>query len=334
MLLTVGRSEASIRAAVSHTGALVSDVAVVEAACRSAGAHLVSTPDEMIDLAQALVRARPAGRPAHRRRRRRRRPRRDRLRRRRGGRARAAPPVSDLAADLAASLPHTAATRNPVDLAGGGEQDFFSYARVARALLESGEVDGVLLTGYFGGYSQYSEEFAGQEVDVAREVARAVAETGRPIVAQTMYADSPTAAVLRAGSVPVYPSIESAVAALAALLPRPPAPGAPELPAARAAPADRRLLRRRGAARGGRHPVRGGPKRRVRRRRRGRAAELGYPVVVKALGTLHKSDVGGVVVGIAGRGRAAGGGRRPAPPARPARVLGRAHGAARTTASS
>ena len=30
------------------------------------------------------------------------------------------------------------------------------------------------------------------------------------------------------------------------------------------------------------------------------AAELGYPVVVKALGTLHKSDAGGVVVGIAG----------------------------------
>src|SRR4029077_16587143 len=29
------------------------------------------------------------------------------------------------------------------------------------------------------------------------------------------------------------------------------------------------------------------------------AAELGYPVVLKALGTLHKSDVGGVVVGIA-----------------------------------
>ena len=30
--------------------------------------------------------------------------------------------------------------------AGGGEQDFFSYARVARAVLESGEIDAVLLT--------------------------------------------------------------------------------------------------------------------------------------------------------------------------------------------
>src|SRR6476620_7256814 len=63
ILLTVGRSDASIRAAVSHTGALVSDVSVVEAACRSAGAYLVSTPGEMIDLAQALLRARPLAGP-------------------------------------------------------------------------------------------------------------------------------------------------------------------------------------------------------------------------------------------------------------------------------
>jgi len=38
-------------------------VSVVEAACRAAGAHLVSTPGEMIDLAQALLRARPLAGP-------------------------------------------------------------------------------------------------------------------------------------------------------------------------------------------------------------------------------------------------------------------------------
>jgi acetate---CoA ligase (ADP-forming) len=300
ILLTVGRSDASIRAAVSHTGALVSDVSVVEAACRSAGAYLVSTPGEMIDLAQALLRARPLAGP------------RVAVVGDGGGHGAIACDVAataglelpllspELAGRLAASLPHTAATRNPVDLAGGGEQDFFSYARVARAVLESGEVDAVLVTGYFGGYSQYSDEFAGQEADVAREVARAAEETGRPLVAQTMYADSPTAAVLRAGGVPVYPSIESAVAALAALLPRPPAPGSPELPAERPLPAvdgyfgARALLEAAGiefvAARS--TSADGEVE--------AAAAELGYPVVVKALGTLHKSDVGGVVVGITG----------------------------------
>jgi acyl-CoA synthetase (NDP forming) len=156
----------------------------------------------------------------------------------------------------------------------------------------------VLLTGYFGGYSQYSDEFAGQEADVAREVARAAEETGRPLVAQTMYADSPTAAVLRAGSVPVYPSIESAVAALAALLPRPPAPGSPELPAERPLPAvdgyfgARALLEAAGIEFVAARSVSSGGDVEAA------AAELGYPVVVKALGTLHKSDVGGVVVGI------------------------------------
>jgi acetate---CoA ligase (ADP-forming) len=300
ILLTVGRSDASIRAAVSHTGALVSDVSVVEAACRSAGAYVVSTPGEMIDLAQALLRARPLAGP------------RVAVVGDGGGHGAVACDVAataglelpllspELAGRLAASLPHTAATRNPVDLAGGGEQDFFSYARVARSVLESDEVDAVLLTGYFGGYSQYSDEFAGQEADVAREVARAAEETGRPLVAQTMYADSPTAAVLRAGGVPVYPSIESAVAALAALLPRPPAPGSPKLPAEQPLPAvdgyfgARALLEAAGIEFVAARSVSAGGDVEAA------AAELGYPVVVKALGTLHKSDVGGVVVGIAG----------------------------------
>src|SRR6185437_12341651 len=127
-------------------------------------------------------------------------------------------------AALAGQLPHTAATRNPVDLAGGGEQDFNSYAHVSRTLLESGEVDGVLLTGYFGGYSQYSEHFAAAEVDVARAITVAVAETGRPMVAHSMYADSPTAQALREAGV------------LAGLRARPRPQGAPPLPPASAEP--------------------------------------------------------------------------------------------------
>ena len=85
VLLTVGRSAASARAAASHTGALVSDAAVVEAACRAAGAHLVRNAAEMIDLAAGAAAARPAGGPAGRGAGRRRRARRDRLRRARGG---------------------------------------------------------------------------------------------------------------------------------------------------------------------------------------------------------------------------------------------------------
>src|SRR4029077_11119682 len=90
--------------------------------------------------------------------------------------------------------------------------------------------DGLLLTGYFGGYSQYSEQFSNTEVDVARQIAAAVAEAGRPMGAHSMYSDSPTSAALRDGRVPVYTSIEAAVRALAGLRAGPEAVGAPALP--------------------------------------------------------------------------------------------------------
>ena len=104
LLLTVGRSAASGRAAASHTGALVSARATVEAVCRDAGALLLDTAGELVDtavylLARGCTRAecgararRPAPSPAQRRRgrgqRRPRRPRRRRVRRTRPRRAR------------------------------------------------------------------------------------------------------------------------------------------------------------------------------------------------------------------------------------------------------
>jgi len=299
VLLTVGASEASARAARSHTGALVSDTAVVAAAARAAGAHVVKTPHQMIDLIHALVRTHPL--------------RGDRIAVVGDGGGHGAvacdvateaglelPRLSDaLAADLAAQLPHTAATRNPVDLAGGGEQDFNSYAKVSRTLLESGEVDGVLLTGYFGGYSQYSEHFAAAEVDVARAITVAVAETGRPMVAHSMYADSPTAQALRDGGVPVYTAIEAAAGALAGLRARHRPLGAPPLPPVSTGPIEpgyfgsRALLEAAGVPFAPAVPVTG-PEEAL-----AAAGDLGYPVVLKAVDALHKSDAGGVIVGIA-----------------------------------
>ncbi len=298
VLLTVGRSEASIRAARSHTGALVSHLAVVEAACRASGARLVSTPAAMIDTLQALLtRPRLAGR-------------RIAVVSDGGGHGAIAcdsvadaglalPALSDrLAADLAGLLPETAATGNPIDLAGGGERDFHSYAQVARRLLESDEVDGVLLTGYFGGYSQYSEEFERLEVEVAGEVAAAAAETGRPLVVQTMYAVSPTAAALREGGVAVYATIEAATAALAALVETGPPPGAPPLPEPQPGDVRDDYFAARGLLAAAGVPFVQASRVRTHDEVRATAAAFGYPLVLKALGTLHKSDAGGVIVGI------------------------------------
>jgi acyl-CoA synthetase (NDP forming) len=303
MLLAVGRSEAGARAARSHTGALVSDLAAVDAACAAAGIARVSTPRELVDLAHALLSG-------------------TRLRGRRigvvsdggghgviacdvvAGHGLELPRLSDgLSRVLAEALPSTASTSNPVDLAGGGEQDFWSYERTARLLLESGEVDALLLTGYFGGYSQYSEDFRERETAVAHAIGGAVAASGRPIVAQTMYPASDPARALRAGGVPVYREIEAAGSVLARLAmlaggaPR----GVPALPAPAAGHVtgggyfeSRKLLADAGI------PFAEARRAASSDEALAAARELGYPVVLKALGLLHKSDAGGVVLGIAG----------------------------------
>src|SRR5262249_62106714 len=55
VLLAAGHSDAGRRGALSHTGALVSDVAAVEAACRAAGVVRVSTPRGLVDAAPLLL---------------------------------------------------------------------------------------------------------------------------------------------------------------------------------------------------------------------------------------------------------------------------------------
>jgi acyl-CoA synthetase (NDP forming) len=203
-------------------------------------------------------------------------------------------------ATLCDLLPPTAPTANPVDLAGAGEQDVFSFARTTRALLEADDVDAVLFTAYFGGYSTLSDEMRDREVAVAELLAEAAAETGKPLVVHTMYASSPAADALRSAAVPVYRVIESAVDAVAALIagsePVPPTlpplpPAAPPLTDA-SYPAARAALAEAGVPFGAARTVTSAEDALAA------AKELGYPVVLKALGLLHKSDAGGVVIGL------------------------------------
>jgi acyl-CoA synthetase (NDP forming) len=305
VLLTVGTSEVAIRAARSHTGALVSDLLAVDAACRAAGIVRVETPKELVDAAQALLApARPAGRRVA-------------VVGDGGGQGVIAadvasarrlelPPLGgDLATKLAHVLPPTASTRNPVDLAGGGEQDFENFERVVRLVLESGEVDAALMTTYFGGYSEYADEFGPREVAVAEAMAQVVAETGRPLVVHTMYWRSDPAAALRAAGVPVYREIEAAAGALALLADAAAAEpfGVPDLPLpasdgtlAEGYWGTRQLLAAAGV------PFVDARRAVGERETLAAADELGYPVALKALGLDHKSDAGGVALALADAG--------------------------------
>jgi acyl-CoA synthetase (NDP forming) len=300
VLLAAGGSEAGARAAASHTGALASDSAAVEAACRAAGIVRAMTPKQLIDcVLGCLAPHRPLG-------------------------SRVAivgdgggtgvitadlvtaaglelPSLSrELASRLTAIAP-TIVTANPVDLAGAGEQDFWNFERVNTAVLESGEVDAVIFTGYFGGYSQLNDSFATIETEVGHAIARAADASGRALLAQAMFWDSGPARALRDGGVPVYRDIEAAVDTLARLVrhhhanghgvPQEPAPAPPIT-------ADGYFASRELLADGG---VAFASARRATSvdEARAAAADLGYPVALKALGQLHKSDAGGVALGLA-----------------------------------
>ena len=300
VLLTAGRTEAGSRAARSHTGALTSGREAVEAACRAAGIHLVDTPRGLVDVAQALLAPhRPRGGRvavvgdgggygaiAS-----------DLL----GGRGIELPALSERTqAALRDWLPANASTANPVDLAGAGEQDVFSFAHTTRALLGDDGVDAVLFTAYFGGYSTLADELGEPELAAAELLGRAMAESGKPLVVHTMHWNTPPSRALRAAGVPVYRAIESAVDAIAALVAdgRPDPLPLPSLPVPAAPLTDSGYAAARAALAEAGIPF--GPARTVRSRDEAlaAAAELGYPVVLKALGLLHKSDAGGIALGL------------------------------------
>lgn len=302
LLLTGGVTGASARAALSHTGALVSDARAVEAACRAAGIVAVTTPSRLIDAAQALLPARPVAGP------------RVAVFGDGGGHGvvavdvlaarglEVAPLSAPLRQRLGALLPPRATLANPVDLAGGGERDLANYARIGDELLGADEVDAALLTGYFGGYSVDTPALADEEAHAARLLADAAARTGKALVVHTMYPLAPVAAVLRSRAVPTYGDIERAAEALA-LLHRQRHAGPAERSTGRRALPD--LPRPVAGYSGARALLRAAGVEVVEAREAhtldeglAAAAALGFPVVLKAVDVLHKSDSGGVALGL------------------------------------
>jgi acetate---CoA ligase (ADP-forming) len=300
VLMAIEHSEATARAVASHTGALASDDAAIDAACRAAGIVRVRAPQELVDVADGLLRARA-------------------LRGRRvavltdgGGHASIAaallqrnglrlPVLSgELQAALRAGLPAIAAVSNPIDLAGGGEQDIRSFDRSTRMVLESGEVDAMLISGYFGGYSEYSAAMGSAEVTVIEALAAAAKVTGRPVVVQTMHPRSAASALLRRLGIPVFRSIERAADVCGRLAERGERgpEGVPALPPAAPPVSGAGYAEARALLAAGGLPFVGARTVADAGEAVAAARELGYPVVLKALGTLHKSDAGGVALGL------------------------------------
>ncbi len=304
VLLAPGRNEAAARAARSHTGSLATAAAVVDAACRAAGIFRVHTPRELVDLALALCRCpRPRGRRLA-------------VVTTGGGNGVIAADVASaaglevpaLSAGLSrrveALVPEVGFAGNPVDLMGSSMNDPRSLVRVAEALLESDEIDAVMLTGSpFALWHGFAEELAALEPETVPLFTAIAERTGKPLVVSTDRPETPAAWAARDAGIPVYRDVESAAAVLARLaeaagrppegVPDIPRPARPEVVSAGYWEA-RELLEAAGVAfvdaRRARDPEEA----------RAAAAEIGYPVALKALGLVHKSDAGGVVLGISG----------------------------------
>ena len=192
---------------------------------------------------------------------------------------------------------------NPVDLAGVGEQDPLSYGRGVETLLTSSEVDLVLVTGYFGGYAIGSGSLAEKEIAAAHDLAARVRSQPKPVVAQSIFPESPSNLILRAAGIPVYRGSHEAAYVLAALVEdrRPTRRAAVELPPAATPLSDfgydsiRSLLAEAGVAFPSSALVTS----------ESAAIEasrnIGFPLVLKAMGLVHKSDAGGVLLGISDR---------------------------------
>lgn len=299
VVLAAGASTAAARGAQSHTGSLTSDSAVIAAACAVAGTTLVRTPRELADALLALRQpAAPRGRRLA-------------VLTDGGGHGVIACDVAEAAGfDVPALSDQTQArlrdalwaqsnVTNPVDLAGAGEQDPDSYARAFAVLQSCDDVDAVLMTGYFGGYSSGEDGLTGlgpAECGAAKQIAADVGT--KPTAVQSIFPDSPACLILRDGTVPVFGAIEDAARALAAVTVTSPTATMAPMPAATTpVGATDYTACRRAFADSGIDFV-GAREVRTAAEVAAAADELRAPYVLKALGLLHKSDAGGVVVGL------------------------------------
>lgn len=304
VLLAPGRTAAAVRSAVSHTGSLTSGSQVVDAACAASGAHRVDNPTQLADLLQGLLggRVMPGRRAA--------------ILTDGGGHGAIVADALEVAgletpllepetrSLLLAQLWQYSTVANPVDLAGAGEQDPMSFARAIGTLLAADEVDGVLVTGYFGGYSTGASANAARELAAADEIARSVVAQAKPVVVHTIHPDGPTGVLLRAAGIPVHRDVDRACAVLARLVARPPLDA--DVPDVAVAPpvtdtsydGARRLFAEAGIAFPASRTVHDTDE--LERA----LSDTTYPVVLKALGRQHKSEGGGVVLGLADRDRA------------------------------
>lgn len=210
-----GRTSAGQNSAKSHTGALAGDYAVNEGVLRQAGAILAKKSDEILPLAEALSLLGPLA------------SRRVAVLADGGGHATIAadsltelgmelPPLLKETQDkLAAILPSGAALVNPVDVAGGTDSTPNVFAECVDIMLADPNVDGLIITGLFGGYgTRFSETLLPVELETSDRIAALSKQYKKPVLVHSLYVNlctherpEPLVRIRKAG-LPTYGSLE------------------------------------------------------------------------------------------------------------------------------
>jgi acetate---CoA ligase (ADP-forming) len=318
VLLAPGRSEAGSRAARSHTGSLAPDSVVLDAACRASGMVRVTDPAAFFDTVLGFHHVAQTGAEPCRRD-----PWRVGIVTEGGGHGGIAAdcataaglevPALGPAAMAVVHEAHAASVgTNPIDFAIG-TTDPDAYARVVPAIAQSGEVDAILAVGQLGYWAGRLPSFTEQiavEVEGARRMAKAARRARLPLLVATVYPDSEPAQALREEGVPVYRDIATAASVMGRLAQSACAPlsGVPDLPPqpAHLLQADasealdywsaRSALSSIGIPFAEGTLVEADLPDELGRLAASAARGLGLPVAVKAVGLLHKSDLGGVAL--------------------------------------
>ncbi len=328
VLLKGGRSARGSQSAGSHTGALAGISEVSRTAFARAGILTIEHSDRLFPVAETLSSLPPMEQPSVA------------VLADGGGHATIAadllteehglriPNLGRATRDrLAAVLSPNATLANPVDVAGTTDADPGVFADCARALLEDERIGGMLLVGLFGGYGiRFESRLRFIEEDAAHRLGKLVRELGKPVVVHSLYnhARPHTLDLLRYYGIPVYDSLDVACTCMASLARygrylagharrtsfvfRWGAKAKPEgrelIATARREgrtsllePEGTRLLALHGA------PVSGDRLATSAEEAAAVAAEAGGPVALKVCSPdiLHKSDAGGVRLGLEGR---------------------------------
>ncbi len=320
--LKVGRSGAGARAAASHTGSLAADDKVVQAAFEQAGILRVTNVDVMFDLAECFSKLPlPRGRRVA-------------ILSEGGGDNSVAadnaethglevPVLSRKTQErirpfLLKGMP----AQNPIDYGGTAEENPHVITECCKVCMESDEVDAIYITGFFGGFKEIiAPHVEALEIQAARDLTNFVKTYKKPLIMHTSFAHAPfeSLRVLEDNGIPVFGSSEraafclGAMAKAAARILGPKDTPLLETTGERNPAAERilRPLKEKGvqtlletearavlAAYG--IPVPPASLAKTADEAARAAEETGFPVALKIVsrGIVHKSDVGGVRIGL------------------------------------